>query len=178
MAMNPSPATSGVRVGHAHHIRFITCRVGVRAPVRAVPERLDAGSAEASVPAVAPAVPFAVSNILLFLGRSPPRVGPASGTAEAPREDDEGFGVRRPVASVASVASVSNVLLFLRRSSMVPLLRALVVLLRLLPYAVRSRMGAYGFLDPQAKRGKRPDKNGLISRHRLECVFSSTELGP
>lgn len=173
---NPSPATSGVRVGHAHHIRFITCRVGVRAPVRAVPERLDAGSAEASVvPAVAPAVPFAVSNILLFLGRSPPRMGPASGTAEAPREDDEGFGVRRPVASVASV---SNVLLFLRRSSMVPLLRALVVLLRLLPYAVRSRMGAYGLLDPQAKRGKRPDKNGLISRHRLECVFCSTELGP
>ncbi len=178
MAMNPSPATSGVRVGHAHHIRFITCRVGVRAPVRAVPERLDAGSAEASVPAVAPAVPFAVSNILLFLGRSPPRVGPASGTAEAPREDDEGFGVRRPVASFACLASVANVLLCWLRAAMVPLLLALVVLLVRLPDAVRSRMGAYGSLDPKAKRGNRPDKNGMISRHRMECVFCSTELGP
>lgn len=52
------------------------------------------------------------------------------------------------------------------------LLRVLVAILRLLPYAIRSRIGAFGFLDPRGKRKKGADRNTLVSRHRLEYVIA------
>ncbi len=152
----------GVHRVHIRHLRYNACRGAVRAPVRAVPEKLNPGvdfrveeRFEVEREKRGKRDPSAVSNILSFFGGRSHGAGAAAA------------GAAREAAGAAFRSDVT------RGAAKSPpaLFRVLVVLIRLLPYAFRSRIGAYRFLDRRAK--KRADlkkKNALVSRHRLEYV--------
>ena len=152
--------------GHRRVVRPLGChayRRAVRAPMRALSEKLATGTGSSPPRRIGPSSFGGLSNILCFWRSSDLSSTWDEGeVSDEAGMSDEAGGSKAAETSTTGATTVRQPVL----------LRMLLFFFRLLPYAIRSRIGFYRWLEPRNKRKRPAGKNTLISRHCVEYVLN------